>query len=53
MRAATRAVQRELASLRRIGTPLDVLGELPTFDEFLDTIGLPEVRTLEARFGVQ
>jgi 2,3-dimethylmalate lyase len=49
---ATRAMQLALAELRVAGTPLPVLNRLPTFDEFLDVIGLPEVRELEARFGL-
>jgi 2,3-dimethylmalate lyase len=50
--AATRAMQTALAELRKAGTPLPVLDHLPAFDEFLDLIGLPEVRALEARFGL-
>lgn len=48
--AATRAMQRELAALRQGGTPLAVLEELPGFDEFVDLVGLPEIRELERRF---
>ena len=48
--AATRAIQRELAALRAAGTPLTALGELPTFDEFVDLVGLADVRQLEQRF---
>jgi 2,3-dimethylmalate lyase len=50
--AATRAMQSALTELRKAGTPLPVLDRLPAFDEFLDIIGLPEVRALEARFGL-
>jgi 2,3-dimethylmalate lyase len=50
--AATRAMQQALAAIRQAGTPLPVLAGLPTFDEFLGIIGLPEVRALEARFGL-
>jgi 2-methylisocitrate lyase-like PEP mutase family enzyme len=49
--AATRAMQELLARVRRAGTPLPVLDELPAFDEFLDLIGLPEIRSLESRFA--
>lgn len=49
--AATQAMQRELAALRRAGTPLPILDELPSFAEFLEVIGLPEVQALETRFG--
>ncbi|MDH4143722.1 MAG: isocitrate lyase/PEP mutase family protein [Acidimicrobiia bacterium] len=53
MLAATRAMQHFLAALREAGTPLPVLDELPTFDGFLDTIGLAEVRALESRFAAE
>ena len=52
MLAATTAMQRALAGIRSAGTPLPILDQLPTFDGFLDIIGLPEVRELELRFGV-
>ncbi|MEO5901136.1 MAG: oxaloacetate decarboxylase [Ilumatobacteraceae bacterium] len=50
--AATRAMQSALAEVRTAGTPLPVLDRLPAFDEFLDLIGLPEVRELEMRYGL-
>lgn len=50
--AATQAMQRALAELRRDGTPLAAVDRLPPFDDFLDLIGLPEVRALESRFGL-
>jgi 2-methylisocitrate lyase-like PEP mutase family enzyme len=50
--AATRAMQTALAEIRRVGSPATILDDLPTFDEFLETIGLPEVRRLEERFGL-
>ncbi|MDI3299360.1 MAG: isocitrate lyase/PEP mutase family protein [Bacillota bacterium] len=49
--AATRAIRQLLERIREEGTPIGALGELPRFDEFLDFIGLPEIRELEARFG--
>jgi carboxyvinyl-carboxyphosphonate phosphorylmutase len=49
--SATRAIRAALAQLRVAGTPLPVIDELPSFEEFLDLIGLPEVRSMEARFG--
>lgn len=49
---ATKAIELALAEIRRAGTPLPVLDRMPTFDGFLDTIGLPEVRRLEAGFGL-
>jgi hypothetical protein len=39
------------ARIRESGTPLPLLSELPTFREFTDFIGLPEVQALERRFG--
>jgi carboxyvinyl-carboxyphosphonate phosphorylmutase len=49
--AATAAVRSVLETIRTEGTPLSALDRLPTFDEFTDLIGLPEVRELEARFA--
>ena len=49
--AATSAVQRYLAAVRRAGSPLPVLDELPGFDSFLDVIGLAEIGDLERRFA--
>ena len=50
--AATQAMQTALAELRRDRTPVRVVERLPAFDDFLDLIGLPEVRALESRFGL-
>ena len=47
--AATAGIRRLLASLRADGVP--AVADLPTFDDFTDLIGLPEIRELEARFG--
>jgi 2,3-dimethylmalate lyase len=47
--AATAGIRRLLASLRDDGVP--AVDDLPTFDDFTDLIGLPEIRELEARFG--
>jgi carboxyvinyl-carboxyphosphonate phosphorylmutase len=49
--AATQAMQGVLEVLRREGTPATALGGLPSFGTFLDLVGLPEIRELEARFG--
>jgi 2,3-dimethylmalate lyase len=49
--AATAAMQRVLASIKAHGTPGEVLAGLPTFGEFTDLIGLPEITALEQRFG--
>ena len=49
--AATHAMRHALAEIRRAGTPLPILDRLPRFGDFLDFIGLPEIRDLEQRFG--
>jgi 2,3-dimethylmalate lyase len=49
--AATGAMRRILGEISRAGTPAAALGELPTFGEFLDFIGLPEVREAERRYA--
>ena len=48
--AATAAMRRVLGEIAAVGTPAAVLGELPTFGEFTDFIGLPEVREIEQRY---
>jgi 2,3-dimethylmalate lyase len=49
--AAVAGIRTLLAALERDGTPAAVLPGLPSFDEFTDLIGLPEIRSLEERFG--
>ncbi len=49
--ATTAAVRAVLARIKADGTPIQALPSLPAFDEFLDLIGLPEVRELEQRFA--
>ena len=49
--AATRAIREVLAQIREVGTPNPVTMRLVPFQEFLDFIGLPEVRELERRFA--
>ncbi|MGH2517959.1 MAG: isocitrate lyase/PEP mutase family protein, partial [Ktedonobacterales bacterium] len=51
--SATRAMREAARALREAGTPLPLLGQLPTFREFTDFIGLPEVQQVEQRFGIQ
>ena len=46
--AAMRGVLREIATA---GTPAAALADLPGFGEFLDFIGLPEVRAAEQRYA--
>jgi 2-methylisocitrate lyase-like PEP mutase family enzyme len=46
--AAMRAILREIASS---GTPAAAMETLPTFGEFVDFIGLPQVREAERRYA--
>jgi 2-methylisocitrate lyase-like PEP mutase family enzyme len=48
---ATQAMRAALARVKADGTPIELLPSLLGFDEFLDFIGLPEVRELEQRFA--
>ncbi len=48
--AATAAMRRVLRQIAEDGTPEAALGDLPAFGEFLDFIGLPEVRAAEKRY---
>jgi len=48
--AATAAMRRILKEIAAAGTAASLLGELPTFGEFTDFIGLPEVRGIEQRY---
>ncbi|GAB3572574.1 isocitrate lyase/PEP mutase family protein [Amycolatopsis endophytica] len=49
--AATAGVRALLETVRRDGTPAAALPGLPSFGEFTDLIGLPEITTLERRFS--
>ncbi len=49
--AATAGMRSLLVTLRRDGTPAAALPGLPTFDEFTDLVGLPEVSRLEQRWA--
>jgi carboxyvinyl-carboxyphosphonate phosphorylmutase len=49
--AATAGMRTFLEALRRDGTPTAAMPGLPTFGEFTDLVGLPEIRALEERFG--
>ena len=48
--AATKAVRAVLAQIQVDGSPINILPELPRFQEFLDFIGLPEIHELEQRY---
>jgi 2,3-dimethylmalate lyase len=49
--AATAGIRSVLETLRRDGVPTAALPSLPTFEEFTDLIGLPEIQRLEQRFA--
>jgi 2,3-dimethylmalate lyase len=49
--AATAGIRSLLAPLKAEGTPLSALDALPTFGQFTDLIGLPEIQSLEQRFA--
>jgi 2,3-dimethylmalate lyase len=49
--AATAAMRRILQEIAQAGTPAAALGDLPSFGEFVDFIGLPEVRVAEHRYA--
>jgi 2-methylisocitrate lyase-like PEP mutase family enzyme len=51
--AATEAMRRILREIARAGTPAAMMNELPTFAEFVDFIGLPEVHQAEQRYAVE
>jgi 2,3-dimethylmalate lyase len=48
---ATAAMRSVLAQIKAAGTPINVLPSLLPFNEFLDFIGMPEVRELEGRYA--
>jgi carboxyvinyl-carboxyphosphonate phosphorylmutase len=49
--AATAAMRRILQEIATAGTPAAAMRELPTFGEFVDFIGLPQVREAEQRYA--
>jgi carboxyvinyl-carboxyphosphonate phosphorylmutase len=49
--SAATAVRSFLEALRREGTPAGLLAGLPTLPEFVEFMGMPEVRDLEQRFS--
>jgi 2-methylisocitrate lyase-like PEP mutase family enzyme len=49
--ASTVAARSVLAQIKADGTPINALPSLLGFEEFLELIGLPEVRALEQRFA--
>src|SRR4029077_6778168 len=51
--AATAAIRGILQEIAQAGTPAAAIRELPTFAEFVDFIGLPQVRQAEQRYAVK
>ena len=51
--AATAGMRRILREIAEAGTPAAVLPELPTFGQFVDFIGLPQVLQIEQRYAAQ
>jgi 2-methylisocitrate lyase-like PEP mutase family enzyme len=49
--AATAGMRQVLQEIARAGTPAAALTGLPSFGEFLDFIGLPEVQAAEQRYA--
>jgi len=52
MLAAIRAASEVLATLKETGTIASIAKDVPSFKEFFDLLGMPEVQDLEARYGV-
>jgi 2,3-dimethylmalate lyase len=48
--AVTHAIRAALQQIKADGTPIELVPSLPAFGEFLDFIGMDEIRELEARF---
>lgn len=51
--AATQAMRAAAAQIREEGSPMTLVESLPSFKEFTDFIGLPDVKTIETRYGVE
>jgi 2-methylisocitrate lyase-like PEP mutase family enzyme len=49
--AATAAIRGILQEIATAGTPAAVLSELPSFGEFTEFMGLPQVREVEQRYA--
>lgn len=52
MLASIRAVSHVLQTLKESGSIASLAGDLPSFREFFDLLGMQEVQALEARYGV-
>ena len=53
MLAAIKAASQVLATLKATGTIAGIAKDVPSFKEFFDLLGMPEVQDLEARYGVE
>ncbi len=51
--AATQAMRAAAAQIREEGSPVTLVAGLPSFKEFTDFIGLPDVKAIETRYGVE
>ena len=51
-RVQIRAASQVLATLKETGTIASIAKDVPTFQEFFDLLGMPEVQDLEARYGI-
>jgi len=51
MLAATEAIRSALARIKADGTPIELVPSMLGFGDFLDFIGMPEIRELERRFA--
>jgi len=52
MLAAIRAASQVLATLKETGTIAGVASEVPSFKEFFDLLGMPDIQALEASYGI-
>jgi 2-methylisocitrate lyase-like PEP mutase family enzyme len=52
MLAAIRAASEVLVTLKQTGTIASLAKDVPSFKEFFDLLGMPEVQELEARYGI-
>ncbi|HEX8997669.1 MAG TPA: isocitrate lyase/PEP mutase family protein [Ktedonobacterales bacterium] len=51
--SATQAMRAAAARIREDGSPINLVQTLPSFQEFNDFIGLPQVKQVENRYGVE
>ena len=51
--AATQAMRAAAEMIRRDGSPINLTPTLPSFQQFTDFIGLPDVKVIENRYGVE